>query len=124
VGETLTAWGLPTIADSTDLVAGELLANAVSQGEGTSPAEILLRLTRTRCFVIIQVGDHNPDAPPRPPRNVDGLAEHGRGLLITRILAAQIAWYQEGQWKLVWAAIRITPTPARSAGRAQLRRAA
>jgi anti-sigma regulatory factor (Ser/Thr protein kinase) len=121
--DTLAAWGLPAIAGVSDQVAAELLANAVSQGEHTMPPEILLRLTRSRCFVIIQVGDHNPAAPPRPPRKIPGQAEHGRGLLIARALAAQVAWYEQDGWKVVWAAIRIA-RPVRSAGRGQLERAA
>jgi anti-sigma regulatory factor (Ser/Thr protein kinase) len=121
--DTLAGWGLRAIAVVGDQVAAELLANAVGQAENASPPEILLRLTRSRCFVIIQVGDRNPAAPPRPPRKVPGQAEHGRGLLIVRALAEQVAWYEQGGWKLVWAAIRAA-SPVRSAGRGQLGRAA
>lgn len=122
VRDTLTAWGLDPFAEVADQVADELLANAVRQAGGTWPAEVLLRLTRSRCFVIIQVGDHSPDAPPRPQK-VDGLAEHGRGLFIARMLSDQLAWYEQGGWKLVWAAIRIDKL-VRPAGRGHLERAA
>jgi len=121
---TFAAWGLGAITEPAELVASELLTNAVRQGARTSPAEILVRLTRTPCFGIIQVGDHSPDVPPRPPRKVDGAAEHARGLLIANVLAEQLAWYEQDGWKLVWVAVRAATLGRHPASRSQLRRAA
>jgi anti-sigma regulatory factor (Ser/Thr protein kinase) len=111
VTSVLRDWGLPALRPDAALVVTELIANAVAQGEAAPPAEVLVRVSRTARYVVIQAGDHNPAGPPRPPRRVRGTAEHGRGLLITRALSDQIGWFREGEWKVVWAAIPKPEVP-------------
>jgi anti-sigma regulatory factor (Ser/Thr protein kinase) len=117
---TLDDWGLTALADDAGLVVGELAANAVSQDPLAAAAgEILIRVSWPARRVVIEVGDHNPAVPPRPPRRVADTAESGRGLLISRALAYQLGWYGEGDWKIVWAAL-----PVHDPSRHQLRPAA
>ncbi|MEU3875131.1 MULTISPECIES: ATP-binding protein [Streptomyces] len=92
--------GLTHLADVTELVASELVANTYLHSDG--PAEIRLRRVGAEC-VRISVWDTNPDIPEpfaRPVRlgkgrvpAVDVEAAGGRGLLIVRRLAE--AW---GSW--------------------------
>ena len=85
VTSALRDWGLPALRPDAALVVTELIANAVAQGESALPAEVLVRVSWTERYVVIQVGDHNPAGPPRPPRKVSETAEHGRGLMISRL---------------------------------------
>jgi anti-sigma regulatory factor (Ser/Thr protein kinase) len=105
--DALASWGLDGVVSDTVQVVAELAANAVREGERSSRPEILLRLACSPQFVFVQAGDHNPAAPPAPAAPGARSAEHGRGLTITQALSRQLAWYQEGPWKIVWAAIPI-----------------
>lgn len=107
LSSALGEWGLAAMTDDAALIISELAANAVRQGQSAPPAEVLVRISRTSRRLVIQVGDHSPAAPPRPRRAVPQDGEHGRGLQIARCLAADLAWYREDGWKLVWAAIQI-----------------
>lgn len=101
---TLGPWG---IADASSVVAvtSELVANAVREEPHGRREEVLLRLNLTVNYVIVQVGDRNPAAPPRPPRHVPAGDESGRGLPIAHALSRRLCWYSERGWKIVWAAI-------------------
>jgi len=124
VTSALRDWGLPSLRPDAALVVTELIANAVAQGESAPPAEVLVRVSWTERYVVIQVGDHNPAGPPRPPRRVSETAEHGRGLMISRSLSAHLAWFCQGDWKVVWAALRTPPAQDGETGRGQFWRAA
>jgi hypothetical protein len=125
VRSALDGWGLAAMRGDAELVAAELTANAVACGQSAAPAEVLVRVSRTAGYVVIQAGDHSPGGPPAPPRRVAGTAEHGRGLLIACALSARLAWFRDGDWKIVWAALR---TPHRDGephvSRDRVRRAA
>jgi anti-sigma regulatory factor (Ser/Thr protein kinase) len=101
---TLGSWGVPDTGDAV-LVISELAANAVREGPRGGRAEILVRLSLTVRYVIIQVGDRHAVVPPRPGRRVPAEAESGRGLAIARALSRRLCWYSEGGWKIIWAAI-------------------
>ena len=111
VTSVLRDWGLPALRPDAALVVTELITNAVVQGESAPPPEVLVRLSRTASYAVIQVGDHNPAGPPTPPRRVKVTEEHGRGLLITRTLSAHLAWFRQDDWKVVWAALAKPETP-------------
>ena len=123
---TLDEWGLTVLAGDAELVVGEFGANAVSQDPlAGATAEILVRVSRIARGVVIEVGDHNPAAPPRRTRRVAEDAEHGRGLLISRAVSAELGWYCEGDWKIVWALLaEPRQRAARLSSRDQLGRAA
>jgi len=114
-------WGLAALWDDAALVVTELAANAVGQSVS---GEIVVRVSWTVLYVVVEVGDRNPAGPPRPPREVAGTAEHGRGLLIWQTLSARRGWYRQGEWKVVWAALRKPAARQQAASRSQLRRAA
>jgi anti-sigma regulatory factor (Ser/Thr protein kinase) len=115
--ETLAMWGLDHVTDDVVLVADELAANAVREGEHSPQPEILIRLACSPRFVFIQAGDHILLPPPRPGRRVRRMAEHGRGLPIARALSHRLAWYEQDGWKIVWAAIPIPPARPHLSGR-------
>jgi hypothetical protein len=125
VAAALSEWHLETVRDVAVLAAGELAANAASQGLLAPPPEMLARVSRTARHVIIAAGDHNPAGPPAPPRKVPAAATEGRGLLIVSALSDRYGWYLDGGWKVVWAAILIPPvTWEQPAARSELGRAA
>jgi hypothetical protein len=127
VTSALTDWGLPAMRDRAGLVTAELAANAAIQGQAALPGQVLVRVTRTPLYVVIQVGDHNTAGPPEPPLTVADTAENGRGLLISRALSADIGWFLQGEWKIVWAALCETQEPGdreAEASRGRLGRAA
>lgn len=111
----LASWGLDGMAGDAALVEAELVSNAVRAGEFTSPPEILVQVIDAPDVVLILVGDHDPAGPPRP-RTADGAAEHGRGMFLADALSAYLAWFTEGDWKLVWAAMAKPPAPAEPPG--------
>ncbi len=72
----LDGWGLPTIADTAALLAGELLANAVRHAGGGAE----LRIGLTAGVVCVEVHDDQPGAPRL--QDPDPASESGRGLLL------------------------------------------
>lgn len=107
----LDAWGLGDMFGDAALAEAELVANAVRAGEFVSPAEVLVQIVDAPGVVLILAGDHNPAGPPQPGQaSRDG--EHGRGLAIVGALAVDgPAWFQEGDWKIVWCALRKPARP-------------
>lgn len=101
---TLRSWGINDTGNPVQVIS-ELTANAHRAGQEAGRPEILLRLGITARYVIVQVGDRNTAAPPRPARRARADAETGRGLPITRALSRQLCWYTQGGWKIVWAAV-------------------
>jgi anti-sigma regulatory factor (Ser/Thr protein kinase) len=101
----LAATGAPaSVADDAALVASELVTNAVRVSAACAGArEILIRVTCGPAAVLIAAGDHGLRVPPAP----GGMVAHGqlggRGLHLVSAVSAQLAWYREGAWKIVWA---------------------
>jgi len=115
VTTTLSSWGMSAAAEPAALITSELAANAARQGAGTSPAEILVRVSRSGRTAVIEVGDHDPAVPPGSPRMPATDAEHGRGLPLAAAAARRVACHQDGDWKIVRAEIRPL-RPARAHG--------
>jgi anti-sigma regulatory factor (Ser/Thr protein kinase) len=115
VAAALRTWGMTAAADDAALVTTELAANAARQGASTSPAEILVRVSRAGRAVVITVGDHDPAIPARTRRMPAAGAEHGRGLPLVTRLAARVSWRQDGDWKIIQATLRA-PRPHRAHG--------
>ena len=114
----LRQWQLEGLAETAELLASELVTNAV-RASFLGPREQLLRLrlTSNRHSVLIQVwdGDHHP--PLR--QDVGPEAEAGRGLLLIEALSAQWGWYApDGQGgKIVWAVCGRLPARPRASRR-------
>ncbi|QXJ22683.1 ATP-binding protein [Actinomadura graeca] len=106
----LEGWGLHRVVDDVELVAGELVANAVRSAPGR---DIRVRLTRETGAVVLAVWDSSPEMPVMRPLNdivpderaLDpGYEDGGRGLHIVLALASRcgVAVGQpSGKW--VWA---------------------
>ncbi|MEV0668448.1 ATP-binding protein [Actinomadura luteofluorescens] len=117
----LASWGMAAIAEDVELIASELVTNAVRHaGDG----EIRVRFTREARGVLLEVWDACDRRPVRrrPPGST--AAEHplevaapepyhddgmgGRGLLIVEELAAQCGVVPTGpRGKWVWARVAL-----------------
>ncbi|GAA3800057.1 ATP-binding protein [Streptomyces coacervatus] len=99
----LTLHGLISLADTAELLAAELISNAVLHTKG--PATLRVRYSPG----VLRLGawDANPE-PPDPPRAFDHLtdAETGRGLALVRACADVWGWQPQSRngnrGKYVW----------------------
>ena len=117
VRQLLRAWQLAAITDTAQLVASELVANAVTAAQAADcgiplgglqltlpPIELSVR--RTEVSVIIEVRDPNPEPPVL--QQADSMDEGGRGLLIIEIVSSSWGYYAaEGGGKVVWCEIAL-----------------
>ncbi|MCX3060643.1 ATP-binding protein [Streptomyces beihaiensis] len=84
----LAAHGLPHLADTAELLATELISNAVRHTKG--PAALRLRWSGG----ILRIGAWDADPnPPAPPLHVPPDTEAGRGLDIVRACADGWGWH-------------------------------
>lgn len=99
----LTMHGLIRLVDTAELLAAELVANAVRHTEG--PAALRVRWSAD----VLRIGawDADPE-PPEPPQEFEliGEAEQGRGLALVRACADLWGWQplarNGNQGKYVW----------------------
>jgi anti-sigma regulatory factor (Ser/Thr protein kinase) len=96
VREQLAAWGLEDEVLTAELVASELVTNAVRHG---SPP-LRLRLIRDRALTV-EVSDAGPNAPRL--RHARANDEGGRGLLIVARLAQGWGARYTAHGKVIWA---------------------
>ncbi|WP_033824248.1 SpoIIE family protein phosphatase [Kitasatospora sp. MBT63] len=96
IRDQLAAWSLDTLADTTQLIASELITNAVRYADGP----IDLRLIRDHTL-ICEVTDDSSTAP-QLRRALDS-DEHGRGLFITAQLTDRWGVRPTGRGKTIWA---------------------
>jgi anti-sigma regulatory factor (Ser/Thr protein kinase) len=88
----LWEWHLTHLSDNVELVADELLANAVSASRSLDwPHPVRIWLLSDRTSVLIIVWDANPEPPVRIDPADD--AESGRGLLLVDAIAARWDWH-------------------------------
>ncbi|MET8030885.1 ATP-binding protein [Streptomyces avermitilis] len=87
----LTLHGLPHLAESAELVATELVANAVQHTKG--PAAIRLRWANR----VLRIGVWDADPTPPTPAPAAALAESGRGLALVQGCANGWGWYHLGR---------------------------
>lgn len=97
--QTGSSWGLTNLADA-ELVASELVANAVLHGWG----HLSFRLFETDAGLRIEVEDANPS----PPIATEGHANRsgGYGMQIVERLA-EWGWRPAGSGKMVWAQLQV-----------------
>jgi anti-sigma regulatory factor (Ser/Thr protein kinase) len=100
-------WGLADLADIAELLASEIVTNAVLASAGlrtAGPAVIRLWLTSDGAALIIHVWDANPDMP--VPQQAAPDEEGGRGLMLVRVLGKDWGAYPEKDGgKVVWVMI-------------------
>lgn len=99
----LTMHGLIRLTDTAELLATELLSNAVLHTKGL----VILRIGWSAGVLRIGAWDADPE-PPEPPRALDQLtnAENGRGLALIRACADVWGWQPQSRngnrGKYVW----------------------
>ncbi|GAA2664698.1 hypothetical protein GCM10010307_86450 [Streptomyces vastus] len=95
VTDQLTAWGLDELAFSTELIAGELVTNAIRHATGP----VQLRPLRDRAL-ICEVSDGSSTSPRlRRARNED---EGGRGLFLVAQLTERWGTRYTTNGKIIW----------------------
>ena len=106
----LTLHGLIDLADTAELLATELVGNAVQHTKG--PAALRVRWSAG----VLRLGawDADPE-PPEPPRKLEELAgseESGRGLLLVRTCSDLWGWQplsrHGNRGKYVWCELSAT----------------
>jgi anti-sigma regulatory factor (Ser/Thr protein kinase) len=98
----LWEWKLNTFADDAEVLASELLTNAVKASWSPDGVGLLsLRLLASQSQLIIEVWDQNPDDP-RPQRaELDD--EHGRGFMVIDALSSRWGYRRfSANLKFVW----------------------
>ena len=102
----LREWKAEEAVDLAELIASELLTNAVAASTRCGATTVHLDLASDRQRVLIMVRDFALGAPaPRRPSADD---DSGRGLQIVAELAAQYGWQQPldgGPGKVVWVVV-------------------
>ena len=104
-------WGLPDLADTAELLASELMTNAVQASErlriradlAVVPV-VRLWLVSDKSSLVIHVWDGNNDMPVR--RNAALDEESGRGLMLVESLGKDWGAYRKADGKVVWVLIR------------------
>lgn len=111
----LRAWQLAALIDTAQLLASELVANAVTAAQPQDSEvfpdrpqltllQIELGVRRAEVSLIIEVRDSNPEPP--VAQQADPMDEGGRGLCLVEILATSWGHYAaDGGGKVVWCEI-------------------
>jgi anti-sigma regulatory factor (Ser/Thr protein kinase) len=103
--DVLHAWGLDALAGTAELLASELITNAVRASARAGQPTVRLLLTRDGDGLRISVWDGAPGVPCRRP-DPAGDADGGRGLLLVESLSADYGTYPSaGYGKVVWCVI-------------------
>jgi anti-sigma regulatory factor (Ser/Thr protein kinase) len=109
VRQWLLEWNLASLSETAELVASELLTNAVRASRLELYARVRLWLLSDSKNVLIVVWD----ASPQPPTRIDAgaEAENGRGLLLVEAICTRWGWHhaREPGGKVVWAQIGAEP---------------
>ncbi|WP_435172581.1 ATP-binding protein [Actinacidiphila sp. bgisy145] len=101
---TLKHWDMPLLRDSMELVASELVTNALRYAVplGTPGAPVQLSLVRRSSRVVCAVRDPSGVAP--IAKDPDYVAETGRGLHLVESFSESWGWHPlGGAGKVVWA---------------------
>lgn len=99
-------WDLADLADTTELLASELVSNAIGASGRLSTAGspvVRLWLTSDGESLVIRVWDASDDMPVRQDAGPGD--DGGRGLMIIDALSADWGCYREAEGKIVWAKI-------------------
>jgi anti-sigma regulatory factor (Ser/Thr protein kinase) len=98
----LGEWGISSaLAEDAELVASELVSNAIMHGGGRF---VRLLLRSDRSDVAILVWDES-FVQPMPVEDHDIDSPNGRGLMIIEALSERWGCYRNGDGKYVWAVL-------------------
>jgi anti-sigma regulatory factor (Ser/Thr protein kinase) len=102
----LAEWGLVNLAESVELVVGELVTNAVCASmEHDMPCPVGFRISASGSTVLIEVWDDDPRVPVMQEQ-IEADSENGRGLLLVASISARWGWKELQRGKVVWAEVR------------------
>jgi hypothetical protein len=101
--DTCTEWGLPKYGNVAELLASELVTNAVVHAR--TPMEVTMHRFDTSIGLSVRDGDPRPMHRPEPDGNL--AAEHGRGLLMLDAMADAWGCNPTVDGKVVWARINL-----------------
>jgi anti-sigma regulatory factor (Ser/Thr protein kinase) len=104
----LREWGAEAAADLAELIASELLTNAVAASVRCGATAVHLYLASDHRSLLIMVRDFAPGTPARRRLSTD--EDSGRGLQIVGELAGQHGWQPPpdgGPGKVVWVLLTI-----------------
>jgi anti-sigma regulatory factor (Ser/Thr protein kinase) len=111
IRETLARWGLTGAADDAELIACELVTNAISASAKLPfRADVGLLVAACPGRLIMLVWDASTDRPIRPEPDDDAVT--GRGLGIVEALSARWGWVPDARGKVVWAMLDLNPRSA------------
>jgi serine phosphatase RsbU (regulator of sigma subunit) len=110
VAQQFARHGLVEVADDAELIAGELVTNALLHAG--PPAELVLQLSPRRAR--LEVRDSSPLPPVRPRPNVDAMT--GRGLYFVEALAREWGVTTLASGKAVWAEFEVGADTKQLAG--------
>lgn len=112
--DTCALWGVGRVGGVAELVASELVTNAVIHAR--TPFTVTLRLADGRLHVAVRDGDPRPMLRPSPGAGGGPHDEHGRGLLLLDAMADAWGCSPTADGKVVWATIEVparrTATPS------------
>ena len=102
ITQFLTRAGLPQLIDDAQLLASELVTNAVQHACGP----IKVRASLTDGFVRIEVSDAAATSAPAP-RHAEPTDEGGRGMELVEKLSVRWGWKVTPESKVVWLDLRV-----------------
>lgn len=106
IGAAVRAWGARERADEVELIADELITNALMHTEG--PAIVTLRvLTAPERRLRVEVEDSSSALPRRRDAGESGVS--GRGLLLVDLLSDTWGVEARGGGKVVWCEFAVPP---------------
>ena len=108
-GAILWEWGLTRLADSAEIVASELLTNALLASRWLDRPAIGLTLLCDRERLVILVRDFSPGVP--VPRDASADDESGRGLMLVGAISDRFGWDWPADGtpgKIAWAVLETT----------------
>jgi anti-sigma regulatory factor (Ser/Thr protein kinase) len=100
-------WDLKELADTAELLASELVTNAIQASATLTVAEtpiVRVRVTSDGTSMVIHVWDASTAMPAR--QHAGPGDDSGRGLMIIDALSADWGTHREADGKAVWALIR------------------
>ncbi|MBV1949315.1 SpoIIE family protein phosphatase [Streptomyces sp. BV129] len=106
IGAEVRAWGAGDRADEIELVADELITNALMHTEGSATVTLRL-LSGAERRLRVEVEDSSSALPRRREPQDDGVS--GRGLLLVDMLADAWGVEARGGGKAVWCEFRVDP---------------
>jgi anti-sigma regulatory factor (Ser/Thr protein kinase) len=111
----MDAWGMADLSGDTELLASELVANAVEHASGQSVGFVLRRLSGAEGqeAVTCEVSDSSPVLP--EARDADPDADRGRGLAIVAALASASGVRASPTGKTTWFTLALSRCGQRAA---------